>query len=88
MNFPTVAAAQEWSTQHEHHIYVEIDGAEGVLEVFPGGRKVFVAADKGKVYERWRKKLTPNSEFSPPVTPPGTPPGTPPVMPGMRKPIN
>ena len=63
MKFPSVDAAQEWSTQHEHLIYVEIEGAEGVLQVYPGGRKIFVASDKGKIYERWRKRLTPDAEF-------------------------
>lgn len=63
MVFASIDAAQEWSTRNNKHIHVEVAGCEGVLEVFPGGRKVFVAADKGKVFARWRKKLTPDSEF-------------------------
>lgn len=63
MKFPTVDAAQEWSTQHEHHMFCEIEGAEGVLEVYPGGRKIFVDSTKGKMYERWRKRLTPDTDF-------------------------
>ena len=63
MKFPTVQATQDWSTSHDHHVFVEIEGADGVLEVYPGGRKVFVSADKGKVYQRWQKRLTPDCEF-------------------------
>jgi hypothetical protein len=63
MTFPSIDAAQDWSTRHGQHIYVEIEGAPGVLEVWPGGRKVFMSYDKGKIYERWRKRLTPDSEF-------------------------
>lgn len=63
MKFDSLNAAQAWSTKHGKHIYVELIGVEGVLEVYPGGRKVFVAADKGKIYERWRKRLTPDEEF-------------------------
>jgi hypothetical protein len=44
-------------------IYVEIEGADGVLQVCPGGRKVFMSASKGKVYERWRRRLTPDGIF-------------------------
>jgi hypothetical protein len=64
MKFPSVNLAQEWSTAHGRHIFVEIDGAEGVLEVWPGGRKIFRAADLGKIYERYRRRLTPDEVFS------------------------
>ena len=63
VRFESVDAAQEWSTKHGKHIYVEIEGAEGVLEVYPGGRKIFLSADRGKVYQRWRRRLTPDPEF-------------------------
>jgi hypothetical protein len=66
MKFPNIDSAQAYSSTHEQMIYVEIEGAEGVLQVYPGGRKVFVAADKGKIYERWRKRLTPDEEFKTP----------------------
>ena len=63
--FKSVDAAQEWSTKHDKHIYVEIEGAAGVLEVYPGGRKIWRAAGLGlgKVYGRYLLRLTPNSEF-------------------------
>lgn len=63
MKFPTVDAAQEWSTKHGRHIFVEIEGADGVLEVYPGGRTIFRAANLGKVYERYLAKLTPDTDF-------------------------
>jgi hypothetical protein len=63
MTFDSVDAAQEWSTRHKEMIYVEIRGAEGVLQVYPGGRKVFISADKGKIYQRWRARLTPDDVF-------------------------
>lgn len=63
MTFPTIDSAQEWSTKHGQHIYVEIEGAHGVLEVYPGGRKIFWGEKPGRVYERKRRMLTPDSEF-------------------------
>jgi hypothetical protein len=67
MKFPSIQAAQEWSTQHEHYIVVEIAGEDGfscgILKVYTGGRKIFRAADCGKVYQRWIDKLTPDHEF-------------------------
>ena len=41
MKFPSIKAAQLWSSQHGKHIYVEIENAVGVLEVYPGGRKIW-----------------------------------------------
>ncbi len=64
MKFASVTAAYEWAKTHKRHIFVEIEGAQGVLEVWPGGRMVFRAADLGKIYERYRKQLTPDSEFN------------------------
>lgn len=63
MKFLNVDAAQEWSTKHNKMIYVEIEGVTGILQVYPGGRKVLYAKTMGKVYERWKRRLTPDSEF-------------------------
>ena len=63
MTFPSVDDAQRWSAEHGKLIYVEIDGASGVLKVYPGGRKVFVDASMVATHKRWRKKLTPDSVF-------------------------
>lgn len=63
MKFKTVDDAQRWSTQNGEHVYVQIEGADGVLEVYPGGRKAYVSADKGKIYQRWLKRLTPDEAF-------------------------
>ncbi len=63
MTFSSVELARIWSKKHGKHIYVEVEGAPGVLEVYPGGRAVFVDASKGKIYERWRGRLTPDEEF-------------------------
>lgn len=62
MKFPNIDAAQAWSTKHRKMIYVEIEDAAGVLLVYPGGRKVFVAADS-PLFKRWTERLTPDSEF-------------------------
>jgi len=64
MKFPSIHAAQLWSSQHGQHIYVEIENAAGVLEVYPGGRKIWwddTLAER--VLERKRRLLTPDSEF-------------------------
>jgi hypothetical protein len=66
MVFRSVDEAHDWARKNRMMIYVEIEGADGVLQVYPGGRAVFMGADKGRVYQNWRKRLTPDSEFMTP----------------------
>jgi hypothetical protein len=63
MTFPSIPAAQQWSYRHQRMIYVHIQGLNGILQVFPGGRKIFVSDDKGKAYERAKRRLTPDEVF-------------------------
>jgi len=73
MTFPTIEAAQAWSTKYRRPIFVEIQGANGVLEVWPGGRKIWwddTLSDK--TIERKRRSLTPDTEFEMSAWEPGT----------------
>lgn len=64
MKFPSIDAAQAWSTKYRRLIFVEIEGANGVLEVYPGGRKIWWDDSLSeKTIQRKRRSLTPDTEF-------------------------
>ena len=65
MRFLRLSEAQTWSRENKRRIVVEVGmwGPVGIADIYPGGRTVFYRLDNGKVYARWRKRLTPDSEF-------------------------
>jgi hypothetical protein len=59
--FDNVLLAQVFARTHDRVIYVEIQGYEGVFQVYPGGRTI-----KWPATERYVRRLTPAKEFDPP----------------------